>query len=1072
MASIMRHLPRWIRISDLTVQDEPGRAQPQFELLEERLLLSASPTGIDIEKYVRVEPVSDTGDIMCKEYAYGKPVTLTMGYTGGGANATDTAQWPGKYAVIDEPGFVPYEALDAYIIASSEKTFSSVATENTLFNGQVALGGEFVLDVANATALDQFKANTYIYISDLNDNLLQTVQYHTSCSAPIVLGDVVGGIEVRGFFGTNGIGANVADADADPDDCGADADDPTGGDAPDAPLGERVVWTYVVTNVDQGPLADIVVTDDNGTPANDADDFHPTPVLDGDFNVGDTNTDGMLDVGEEWLYTATGIVEAEGLYGNTAHVVGTAQGGDSIDYAVLGNDSVGIGNSVTVLGGLVGSNSTEMFSGDVYAGMDFVAPVGVRGGGSFYEDGGSSIGTAATPPEDVIVFNGDVWLGSTMTTVNGNIVAGGMVDTFGATANGSIDEYITAPLPFVPSLFPAPLPVTPGSVSLTNPVTLAPGSYDVVTVDDGGGLSLNSGDYHFNSLTLGIGASLTLTLSGGPIGIYVAGSVAIDDGFTMSVTGGTAEQIYAQVGNWYMGANATWFGTIYAPDGMVTFGSDLVMAGAAYGKDIFFENDSVITAEPVDFAAVRVEIPGSAVFSDSDSAHYIGILSATAVCMTGQKPQALVMQYAPGGTSSHSQDPDKVTVVDYLPGEPTVRIVAASKADINDPKAKIYFDGQVDLGETFAIDAVQAGEAKLTSETHVFIFALGGELLQTVRFHTSCSQPLILGNQFGALRLFGFLGEDGAREGGLPVELLTGLSGFVFEDFNGDGLIDLNEYAVEGVTVTLTGTDDQGNAVSRTDATDADGVYYFDGLRPGTYAIAETQPTGYTSGINSVGTAGGTLLAGDTISDITLEAYVEGENYNFGEQRQDAGAAQVAVGQTATIGFWAGKKGKKLIESLNGGKHSTALGDWLAAEFPNTYGKLAGKKNKDVAKFYRRLFKSTKKDKKGEVRELDAQVMATVLAVYVTDWDLAGDIGTQYGFAVTADGVGAATFNVGDSYAAFGLQESDSRIMTIWAMLNATDDQTVEGRLYDLDIALRQLANKAYKLINEFGCIE
>ena len=83
-----------------------------------------------------------------------------------------------------------------------------------------------------------------------------------------------------------------------------------------------MTWTYDVTNPGNEPLKNVVVTDDNGTPDDPADDFHPT-VLAGGFNVGDTNSNGLLDPGEDWRYTANGAAQA-GQYENL--VVTTAAG--------------------------------------------------------------------------------------------------------------------------------------------------------------------------------------------------------------------------------------------------------------------------------------------------------------------------------------------------------------------------------------------------------------------------------------------------------------------------------------------------------------------------------------------------------------------------------------------------------------------------------------------------------------------------------------------------------------------------------------------------------------------------
>jgi hypothetical protein len=66
-----------------------------------------------------------------------------------------------------------------------------------------------------------------------------------------------------------------------------------------------------------------------------------------------------------------------------------------------------------------------------------------------------------------------------------------------------------------------------------------------------------------------------------------------------------------------------------------------------------------------------------------------------------------------------------------------------------------------------------------------------------------------------------FLGSAGS----VTVEVIpaASLSGTVFGDFNADGQVDFGEQGIAGVAVTLVGTDDVGQAVSRTVLTDADG---------------------------------------------------------------------------------------------------------------------------------------------------------------------------------------------------------------------------------------------------------
>ena len=90
---------------------------------------------------------------------------------------------------------------------------------------------------------------------------------------------------------------------------------------------------------------------------------------------------------------------------------------------------------------------------------------------------------------------------------------------------------------------------------------------------------------------------------------------------------------------------------------------------------------------------------------------------------------------------------------------------------------------------------------------------------------------------------------------------------------------------IANVTVTLTGTDDLLNPISEVTTTDGSGNYSFAGLRPGTYAVTETQPTGYGDGGETAGTAGGDDGTDDIISAITLASDTSATGYDFDETR-------------------------------------------------------------------------------------------------------------------------------------------------------------------------------------------
>lgn len=113
-----------------------------------------------------------------------------------------------------------------------------------------------------------------------------------------------------------------------------DADLPS--EAPVVAPGDPIVWEYVVTNVGDFALTNVVITDDQLNPADLSCDA--SPVGDGTDLNGDNVID-RLEPGEEAICTANGIAEP-GLYANIATAVGqpVTSGGNPINPPVTATD--------------------------------------------------------------------------------------------------------------------------------------------------------------------------------------------------------------------------------------------------------------------------------------------------------------------------------------------------------------------------------------------------------------------------------------------------------------------------------------------------------------------------------------------------------------------------------------------------------------------------------------------------------------------------------------------------------------------------------------------------------------
>jgi len=130
----------------------------------------------------------------------------------------------------------------------------------------------------------------------------------------------------------------------------------------------------------------------------------------------------------------------------------------------------------------------------------------------------------------------------------------------------------------------------------------------------------------------------------------------------------------------------------------------------------------------------------------------LGEMQLADTCVHGARPQVLVMHYTGADcmATSHGQSASEVG----CSGDPDlaglVNIIASDKSNPNDKKAKVWFEGDVPLGGFFRVDALLEEEDHLKSTTHLQVRDSMGDVLQSLEFDTSCSEPIRAGDRFGS----------------------------------------------------------------------------------------------------------------------------------------------------------------------------------------------------------------------------------------------------------------------------------------------------------------------------------
>jgi hypothetical protein len=367
----------------------------------------------------------------------------------------------------------------------------------------------------------------------------------------------------------------------------------------------------------------------------------------------------------KYLLTLAQIVAALGLAAPSVSGAGPIG-----DFSLFGGNNTILGNDVTVNSGLVGSNSAMTLGGTT----DFITAVG-----STTLSGGNSLNNTLIATGNII-FNGNVTLGGashatgnidsggnvvlgnnaqvdgniraagTVTvggsaTVNGNVDAGaasgaavdlgtdatvlgtithkpGTSVSFGggATAGGNVTGVPATPTAYTTTVLPTPTVFSSGvvdhSLGGASTLTLAPGSYDDITLGSNSILNLSAGTYRFDTWSLGGGTDINFNLASGNILLFFTGLANLGNNIDVNLTGGDASDIYAETrGGFTAGGGSEWFGTIYASGtgagGDITFGNSSSITGALWAtRDLQLSGGSTVNyvladyVTPVSIAAV------------------------------------------------------------------------------------------------------------------------------------------------------------------------------------------------------------------------------------------------------------------------------------------------------------------------------------------------------------------------------------------------------------------------------------------------------------------------------------
>ncbi|MBP3960447.1 hypothetical protein J8F10_34910 [Gemmata sp. G18] len=827
--------------------------------------------------------------------------------------------------------------------------------------------------------------------------------------------------------------------------------------------GSSVTWTYKVTNT--GDVAfttsQIAIVDDNGTPGVASDDLS---IANGKITLLSKtgNGDNVLDPGEVWLYKATGTVQD----------FSVPVSGSSVSFDFSGNSSVsGTAGNVRSFTSSGVSVNASAFSRDKTTGAWSTAYLGSYGGGlgvtDTSESGSSNSHTVDNSGRDnyvlfefsenvvidsaflgYVVGDSDltVWIGTKTGAFNSHLaLSDGLLASLGftevnlggsSTRTANLNAALLAGNVLViaaktgdsddnfkietlclqkvkPGVYENKATVTvPGASDsdlshYKNPPAVVGGSISGTKYLDVSGNGLNK--------TAGTNSPADTPLAGVTIYLDLDNDGRLDAGEPETVTDANGNYLFTGL------ASKTYYVREVVPEGYIRTGPVLtdnyavsVSAGKSYTGYDFANAEACDTCVENTITCVTYTICHTdgtrETVSDLRGRTREGDLITVTFKInvpTGKTQQVTFVSYTAPGADFDANTASQQKIYDLDTDE-----FGPGTHTLTVRVPNCYY--QVDFVCGFAIDKLGPANSNI--------------------FYTPQKRLLSADNG----------GDDCCDNAGT-------ISGYKFNDADADGVWDNGEKGLSGWVVYLDGNNNgRKDSWETATVTDANGYYKFNNLAAGNYRVREVQQSGWVQ----------------SAAPADLVALTTGQNktgVNFG----NVAGSTVSSCDTASIDFWNCSSGQNLIKALNGGSTKTALGSWLASNFSKLYGSsssynLSGKTNAQVASYFQTLA--------GKSDKLEAQILATALAVYVTDSDLAGGTyARSYGFTVTTTGIANEFYNIGTNGSLFGV--ANGGVRTVWQILVAANNSATSGLAWNGNSTARAAARTLFAGLNDVGGI-